>query len=117
MKTRFKEWRVDFKWVTLFPHIDDFNARERGQNFLGSVSRTVDGDSPSLGLATKRRLTITFCQQKVHEDTQVREICASKTHKGMRQWTTSLPKQRTDCNILEFAKYLHQGEIDVQVNS
>ena len=62
MKARFIEWRVELKWVTLFPHIDDFNARERGQNFLGSVSRMVDDDSPSLGLATKRRLTITFCQ-------------------------------------------------------
>jgi hypothetical protein len=48
MKTRFREWRVDLKWVTLFPHIDDFNARERGQKFLGSVSRMVDDNSPRL---------------------------------------------------------------------
>jgi hypothetical protein len=94
MKARFKEWRVHLKWVTLFPHIDDFNARERGQNFLCSVSRTVDDDSPHLGSTTKRRLTITFCQRKVHEDTQVREICASKIHEGMCQWTTSLPKMQ-----------------------
>ena len=94
MKARFMDWGIDLKWVTLFPHVDDFNGRERGQNFLGSVSRTVDDDSSRVGhtdYATKRRLTMTFCQCKVHEDTNVREICAAKIHEGLRRWTRSLP--------------------------
>ena len=115
MKDRFMDWGIDLKWVTLFPHIDDFNGRERGQNFLGSVSCTVDDDSPQVGhreYMTKRWLTMTFCQCKVHEDTNVREICAAKIHDGLHRWTTSLPKERQDRNIMEFAKLIHSGEND-----
>ena len=37
MIARFLEWGIDMKWVTLFPHVDDFNGRDVGQNFLGAV--------------------------------------------------------------------------------
>jgi hypothetical protein len=41
MIKKFAKWKIDLKWVVLFPHVDDFNARHSGQNFLGSVSRTI----------------------------------------------------------------------------
>jgi hypothetical protein len=77
-------------WVVLFPHIDNFNGQEPGHNFLGSMSRTVIGDNIIGGLlvecVTKRRMTMTFCQQKVHEDTEQREMCASKIHEVLWWW-------------------------------
>jgi hypothetical protein len=115
MKDRFMDWGSDLKWVTLFPHIDDFNGRERGQNFLGSVSCTVDDDSTQVGhreYMMKRWLTMTFFQRKVHKDTNVREICAAKIHDGLCRWTTSLPKEHQECNIMEFAKLICSREND-----
>jgi hypothetical protein len=50
MKAKFEECSVELKWVSLFPHIDDFNGREPGHNFLGSVSRTVIDDNSKVGL-------------------------------------------------------------------
>jgi hypothetical protein len=44
MKAKFAKWGIDIKWVSLFPHIDDFNGRLPGQNFLGCVSRTIKDD-------------------------------------------------------------------------
>jgi hypothetical protein len=38
MIARFLAWGIHMKWVTLFPHVDDFNGRDVGQNFLGAVS-------------------------------------------------------------------------------
>jgi hypothetical protein len=46
MKAKFTEWGIDLKWVSLFPHIDDFNGRDPGQNLLGVVTkRTKDSRS------------------------------------------------------------------------
>jgi hypothetical protein len=42
MKAKFTEWGIDKKWVSLFPHINDFNGRDPGHNVLGCVSHTVD---------------------------------------------------------------------------
>jgi hypothetical protein len=50
MKTKFKEWGINLKWVALFPHIDDFNGWEPSHNFLGSVSCTVMDDNIIGGL-------------------------------------------------------------------
>jgi hypothetical protein len=35
MQAKFLGWGIDPKWVVLFPHVDDFNGRDAGQNFLG----------------------------------------------------------------------------------
>ena len=72
MKDKFVTWGIHLKWVILFPHVDDFNGRDPGQNFLGCVSQTVVASTnPPLGpkFVTKHRQTMTFCQWKVHEDT------------------------------------------------
>ena len=80
MKDKFANWKIDLKWVILFPHVDDFNSRHSGQNFLGSVSRTVakEGSSmdSSVGYVTMVRQTLNFCQCKVLEDAVVHEDCA-----------------------------------------
>ena len=33
MIARFLEWGIHMKWVTLFPHVDDFNGRDVGLEF------------------------------------------------------------------------------------
>jgi hypothetical protein len=110
MKERFAEWKIDLRWVILFPHVDDFNARGYGQNFLGAISRTVQlhhkRDTPH-GFYTKQRQTMTFCQRKVHEDAEVREACAILIHDGIESWCKKLPKDWTGNGILEFAWKIH----------
>jgi hypothetical protein len=58
MKEKFAQWKIDLKWVVLFPRVGDFNARDPRQNFLGSVSVTMTSDSmgPELppGYVTKQ---------------------------------------------------------------
>jgi hypothetical protein len=115
MKAKFAEWGIDLKWVSLFPHIDDFNGRDAGQNFLGSVSRTVVDDShPGVpeGYVTKRRLTMTFCQRKVNEDTKIREACVSDIHDRMKQWYNSLPEHRNYGDIKQFAGSTHKSRTE-----
>jgi hypothetical protein len=112
MKAKFAEWGIDLQWVSLFPHIDDFNGRDPGQNFLGSVSRTVEDDThPTApeGYVTKRRLTMTFCQRKVHEDTVIREACVGEIHDRMRRWSRSLPEHHNDGDIKQFARHTHKA--------
>jgi hypothetical protein len=118
MKTKFKEWGINLKWVVLFPHINDFNGREPGQNFLGSVSRTVIDDSIIGGLpvecVTKRRMTMTFCQQKVHEDTEQREMCASKIHEVLWQWKNNpAGTKQNDDDIKEYAKQIRYAAMKI----
>jgi hypothetical protein len=106
MIARFLEWGIHMKWVTLFPHVDDFNGRELGQNFLGAVSRTVEnGNYVDRGrvFIRKQRQTMTFCQCKVHEDANVREVCAMKIHSGLHQWKSSLPRECRECKALHVA--------------
>ena len=74
MKKKFVEWGVDLQWVILFPHIDDFNGRDPGHNWLGAVSRSVNDYHYLVGkmnYVSKRREVMTFCQWKVHEDTHI----------------------------------------------
>jgi hypothetical protein len=110
MKVKFGKWGIDLKWVVLFPHVDDFNGREAGHNFLGSVSRTVvvhdNGDDHRSCVTTKRRETLTFCQRKVNEDTEKREACAGSIHRRILRWRESLPKQRA-CDIEQIANRIH----------
>jgi hypothetical protein len=93
MKAKFLGWGINIKWVVLFPHVDDFNGRDAGQNFLGCVSRTVldtSSDTSSRdGYMAMQRQTMTFCQCKVHEDTMVWQVCVGDIHEGMRRWTIS----------------------------
>ena len=51
MKAKFVRCGVQLKWVILFPHVNDFNGRDPGQNFLGFLSHTVvhDGRHHSWG--------------------------------------------------------------------
>jgi hypothetical protein len=115
MKAKFTEWGIDLKWVSLFPHIDDFNRRDPGQNFLGCVSRTVDDDTyPSVGVKYhhRKRLTLTFCQRKVNEDTEIREACVFNIHDGIRHWTRSLPLHHTDAGINNFVRSIHRAQTD-----
>ena len=115
MKKTFANWKIDLRWVILFPHVDDFNARDYGQNFLGAVSRTVrlrrNRDSPRglIGYINKQRQMMTFCQRKVHEDAEVREACAISIHDGIESWCEKLPKDRTGKGILEFAGKIHRN--------
>jgi hypothetical protein len=111
MKEKFAQWGIDLKWVILFPHIDDFNARQPGQNFLGSVSKTVLIDRSGgsrRGYVTKQRQTMTFCQRKVHEDAGIREACARTIHDSIRIWREKLPKYRTGRGIVEFSWDIRQ---------
>jgi hypothetical protein len=107
MKEKFCLWKIDMKWVVLFPHVDDFNARDEGQNFLGSVSITVASDTthPDLppSYVTKHRQLMTFCQRKVHEDASIREKCAMTIRDSIMNWRQGLPIHRSNDGIQEFA--------------
>ena len=113
MKAKFTAWGIDMKWVCLFPHVDDFNGREPGHNFLGCVSRTVNDDMYQHNgdkYRYRKRLTMTFCQRKVNEDTEIREDCVFNIRDGIRQWTTNLPLHRTEAGIKKFARSVHGSE-------
>jgi hypothetical protein len=117
MKAKFEEWGIDLKWVSLFPHINDFNGREPGHNFLGSVSRMVIDDNILGGLPveclTMRRMTMTFCQRKVHEDTDQREMCALKIYKVMWHWKNNpAGTKQNDGNIKSYANRIRNAETD-----
>jgi hypothetical protein len=105
MMNKFAKWKIDPKWIVLFPHVDDFNARDPGQNFLGSVSRTVTTDSSCpdssrrAGYATKQHQTMTFYQHKVHEDVVIRETCAITIRDAILSFRKSLTKLRTKDGI------------------
>ena len=113
MQAKFLGWGIDPKWVVLFPHVDDFNGRDAGQNFLGCVSRTVIDSSsdPSLreGYVAMQRQSMTFCQCKVHEDTLVRQVCVGDINEGMRCWSTSLPSHRKTNGIKRLARSVHRN--------
>jgi hypothetical protein len=107
MKAKFTERDIDLNWVSIFPHIDDFHGRDPGHSFLGCVSCTVDDDTyPGVGNKYQKRkwLTMTFCQRKVHEDTEIRETCVSHIHDGIRCWRQSLPEH---CKDTELKKFVH----------
>ena len=113
MKAKFTAWGIDMKWVCLFPHVDDFNGREPGHNFLGCVSRTVNDDMYQHNgdkYRYRKRLTMTFCQRKVNEDTEIREDCVFNIRDGIRQWTTNLPLHRMEAGIKKFARSVHGSE-------
>jgi hypothetical protein len=119
MKSKFAEWGIKLKWVITFPHVDDFNGREVGQNFLGCVSRTVThGDDLAFsrfGVSNFQRQAMTFCQRKVNEDTQIREKCAKEIYRRMRQWMLKqLPDHRKgEKAIIRFALSIYrQGLTD-----
>jgi hypothetical protein len=65
MKAKFHQWGVNDKFVILFPHIDDFNGRQPGHNFLGCLSRTLvcAGNHSSRNKhVTMQWQVMTFCQ-------------------------------------------------------
>jgi hypothetical protein len=111
MKDKFANWKIDLKWVKLLPHVDDFNSRHSGQNFLGSVSRTVAKEGSSMdslvGYVTMVRQTLTFCQRKVLEDAVVCEECARTIRDGIKKWCDNLPEHRTDHGIESFSWSIH----------
>ena len=117
MKAKFEEWGIDLQWVSLFPHINDFNGREPGHNFLGSVSRMVIDDNILGGLPveclTMRQMTMAFCQQKVHEDTDQRVMCALKIYEVMWHWKNNPGgTKQNDGNIKAYANRIRNAETD-----
>jgi hypothetical protein len=119
MKKKFSEWGVNLQWVVLFPHIDDFNGRDLGQNWLGAVSRTLNVSHHVVGTTTyltKRREVMTFCQRKVNEDMHIRETCVIKIHEVMACWMSGLGIQQRDENVLATSIHSTQMEANALIN-
>jgi hypothetical protein len=112
MKEKFARWKIDLKWVILFPHVNNFNACQSGQNFLGLVSRTVGQEGSSMdssgGYVIKVRQTLTFCQRKVLKDAGVHEDCAYTIQDGIKKWCDNLPEHCTEHGIESFSRSIHR---------
>jgi hypothetical protein len=117
MKNKLVEWGVDLQWVILFPHINDLNGHgDPRHNWLGVVSCTVNDYHHLVGktkYVTKRREIMTFCQCKVHEDMQIRETCVKKIHNVIYGWTSGLPREQMDANVL--AASIHSAQTDALI--
>jgi hypothetical protein len=110
---KFSKWGVNLQWVVLFPHIDDFNGHDVGQNWLGAVSRTLNVSHHvvvTTTYLTKRWEIMTFCQRKVNEDTHIQETCVNKIHQVMGCWISGLGIQQRDENVLATAVHSIQME-------
>jgi len=120
MKTMFWLWGIPEKYVIVFPHLDFFNSRAQGQNFLGVVSRTVCLDQNSLDGKTyemKQRQAFAFCQRKANEDTLIRQKCTEVIREKVSNWRRgNWYSENVDTRVLTMRRLALKSQKEWTVN-